>query len=143
MTRSPASFRPSHGTALIPAPHGISTATKFTFTPETWAAMDAAIRLRGRQEIPLAWLHTHPDWCRACPPDKRRDCKLTNAFFSAEDVLLHRTCFSRACHTAMLISESTAGALSVSFFGWREGLVAARGFHILKALPSSPGQGQG
>jgi hypothetical protein len=120
-------------TALIPAPHGVSTATKFTFTPETWAAMNAAIRLRERQESPLGWLHTHPDWCKACPPAKRRDCKLTNAFFSADDVLLHRTCFNRAFHTAMLISESAASGLSVSFFGWRQGLVTARGFHILKA----------
>jgi proteasome lid subunit RPN8/RPN11 len=124
-------------TALIPAPHGVSTATKFTFTPETWAAMNAAIRLRGREESPLGWLHSHPDWCKTCPAEKRRDCKRTNAFFSADDVLLHRTCFSRAFHTAMLISDSAASGLSVSFFGWRQGLVAARGFHVLKALPRS------
>jgi proteasome lid subunit RPN8/RPN11 len=129
-------------TALIPAPHGVSTATKFTFTPETWAAMNAAVRSRGRQESPLGWLHSHPDWCKACPPDKRRDCKRTNAFFSADDVLLHRTCFSRAFHTAMLISDSVASGLSVSFFGWRQGVVAARGFHILKALPGSQEHGQ-
>lgn len=125
-------------TALIPAPHGVSTSTRFTFTPETWAAVDAAVRLRGGGESKIGWLHTHPDWCRKCEPQKRRECKLTNAFFSADDALLHRTCFSRAFHTAMLISDNTLRGLSVSFFGWRAGMVAARGFHVLRASPGMP-----
>jgi len=49
-------------TAQIPARHAIATATKLTFTPDTWSAVSAAIALRGQDELALSWFHSHVDW---------------------------------------------------------------------------------
>jgi proteasome lid subunit RPN8/RPN11 len=120
-------------TALIPAQHTQSESTKLTFTAETWAAVRAALALRKRQEVMTGWFHYHPDFCRLrnCPEERRRACTASSAFFSADDVQLHRTIFERAYHIALLISASTAEGLTPSLYGWRHGVVAARGFHVL------------
>ncbi len=70
---------------------------------------------------------------RDCPLERRRACTASHPFFSEEDVLLHATCFRSAFHVALLVSDSAAlGGLTVSAFGWFEGLIAPRGFHVLK-----------
>jgi proteasome lid subunit RPN8/RPN11 len=121
-------------TAQIPAPHTLSRSTKLTFTGETWAAVQAAIDLRRRNEIMLGWWHFHPDFCRlrSCPVERRKRCTGASPFFSAEDVHLHATCFPSAYQVALLISDSTAaGGMTWSLFGWSQGMVTARGFHVL------------
>ena len=124
--------------AQIPAPHTRSQSTKLTFTADTWAAVRAALALRRREELMLGWWHFHPDFCRLrnCPPERRARCTGASPFFSAEDVHLHATCFPSAYQIALLISESTAaGGMTWSLFGWSQGMVTARGFHVLRDDP--------
>jgi hypothetical protein len=135
-------------TAQIAAPHTRSSSTKLTFTADTWTAVRAALTLRKRGELMLGWWHYHPDFCRLrdCPVERRRSCTASSAFFSAEDVHLHRTCFPRAYQIAVLVSDNTAQGLSASLYGWRQGMVTQRGFHIIgavaEAVDSQPGSRQ-
>jgi len=125
--------------AQIPALHTRSQSTKLTFTAETWAAVQVALTLRRRDELMLGWWHFHPDFCRLrdCPVERRARCTGASPFFSAEDVHLHATCFPSAYHVALLISDSTAaGGLTWSLFGWSQGMVTARGFHVLTDNPT-------
>jgi hypothetical protein len=121
-------------TAQIPARHTLAEATRLTFTNDTWAAVRDAIALRGGDERLAGWWHHHPGFCRirGCPPERRRTCSAGAPFFSAEDVHLHTTCFPAGQHVALLVSEAGAdGALERTLFGWWEGMVVARGFHVL------------
>jgi len=121
-------------TAQIPAPYTLSASTKLTFTADTWQAVQAALELRRRDEMMLAWWHFHPDFCRLgeCPPERRQRCTGARPFFSAEDVHLHATCFPAAYHTALLISDGlSTGGMTPSLFGWWQGMVVRRGFHVL------------
>ena len=119
-------------TAQIPAEHARAERAKITFTAETWAAAQAAIDLRHKQETMLAWWHYHPDFCRNCPPENQERCALRSVFFSAEDVHLHRVCFAQPWAVALLLSDTSSADLAVSLFGWRQGMVAARGFHVMR-----------
>jgi len=114
-------------TAQVPAEHTRGDRMHLTFTPETWATVDAVRRARGRHETVVSWWHSHPYFCRGCPPEKRRTCALDSAFFSAEDVAVHHL-FAQAHQTALLVSSNESG-LTRSFFGWRAGSVAARGYY--------------
>jgi hypothetical protein len=121
-------------TAQVPALHTRSASTKLTFTGDTWAAVAAAIALRRQNEILLGWWHLHPDFCRLrdCPVERRANCIASQPFLSAEDLHLHGTCFPSAYHLALLVNDNTARGLSWSLFGWSRGLIARRGFHLLK-----------
>lgn len=118
-------------TAQIPARHAEAHVTSFAFTPETWAAADAARALRGQAELMLGWWHSHPFFCRACPPERRRACAFSRSCFSAEDVHLHHTCFSQAWQVALLTSELPEQGRVAALFGWRMGRVVERGFRKL------------
>ncbi|HVO28046.1 MAG TPA: hypothetical protein VMW56_30950 [Candidatus Margulisiibacteriota bacterium] len=120
-------------TAQIVALHTEAAAAKLTFTPDTWAAVRAALALRKRGEVLLGWWHYHPDFCRLrkCPLENRLRCTASSAFFSGDDVALHTALFARAYHTALLISDSAATGLGSSLFGWRQGMVSARGFYTM------------
>jgi hypothetical protein len=120
-------------TAQIPAAHTDAKATRLTFTEDSWAATQAAIDLRRRAELMCGWWHFHPDFCRECPEEKRRDCAIPHPFFSAEDVHMHRAVFSRAFHVALLVSDHGREPFDVSLFGWRHGMVTSRGFDVLGA----------
>lgn len=126
-------------TAQIPAPHTLSQSTRLTFTAETWAAVRAALALRKRDELMLGWWHSHPDFCRLCncPVERRRYCTAASPFLSAEDVHLHATCFPCAYQMALLISDSTADGMTSSLFGWWQGMVRVRAFHILGGTPGT------
>jgi len=121
-------------TAQIAAPHTEAAATRLTFTPDTWAAVRAALALRKRGELMVGWWHYHPDFCRLrnCPEEKRRLCTASSAFFSSEDVALHTALFARAYNAALLISDSAASGLTTSAFGWHQGMVTPRGFYTLE-----------
>lgn len=118
-------------TAQIGALHTEAASTKLTFTPDTWAAVRAALALRKRGEVMVGWWHYHPDFCRLrnCPLENRLRCTAASAFFSGEDVALHTALFARAYNTALLISDSAATGLNAALFGWRQGMVKARGFY--------------
>ena len=114
--------------AQIPARHAEARGTSFAFTPETWAAADAALALRGGRELMLGWWHSHPEFCRNCPEERRRSCSFARPFFSAEDVHLHRTCFPQAWQLALLVSDLPETGPTPALFGWRMGKVVERGF---------------
>ncbi|MCC6850253.1 MAG: Mov34/MPN/PAD-1 family protein [Deltaproteobacteria bacterium] len=121
-------------TAELPAEHAIATATAITFTAKTWSAARRAVAARGRDEIVVGWIHSHVDFCRLrnCPPERRRTCTASHPFFSPEDVHLHTTCFPIGWQVALLVSDSAAtGGLTSSLYGWSEGMVAPRAFHVL------------
>lgn len=120
-------------TAQLPARHTVANATKLTFTPETWADIDAVMALRGGEELKISWWHYHPNFCRKCPAEARARCTFSSEFFSSEDVHLHRTCFGRAFNVAFLVSALEDRGLVWSCFGWRYGMVSSRGYHVVGA----------
>ena len=123
-------------TAQIPALHTTGTEVKLTFTPETWAAADAALRLRGRGECYLGYWHSHPvrEWCKAreCTPEKQKSCALAKDFFSTDDEAVMRAAFPRAYSLAIVANDTAFADLSFSMFGNREGLMQPRGFFVLE-----------
>jgi proteasome lid subunit RPN8/RPN11 len=131
-------------TALIPAEHTRQDAARLTFTAETWAACDAAVTLRGRGEEYVGWFHSHPghQWCSQCPDERRTQCKTAGKsagdFFSIHDEALHRTVFPRAYSIALVLSTNCEAPAKPTcrLYGWRHGMVARRGFHILGARGS-------
>lgn len=124
-------------TAQIPARYARQELTSLTFTPETWVDVNAALQLRDGSEIYLGWWHSHParQWCRECPVENRKKCKLSGEFFSAHDAALHRCVFPRAYSLALVISDSYAAGLTWPLFGWRNGMIVPRGFHVLDGQP--------
>ena len=120
-------------TAQVPARGVVAESTSLTFTPETWRHTRASIDLRGRGEMMVGWWHSHPvkTWCRDCPPEKRRACPLLVDYFSDQDRLLHRTVFPAAYSVALVVNELAADTRTLSMFGWREGVLHQRGFHVL------------
>ena len=126
-------------TAQIPAQHAEQELARLTFTPETWTAVDAALALRGKGEIQLGWWHSHPasHWCDDCPPDTRgavRPPVRLRATFSARTTWpCIVPCFRG--HTALPWCSATVAAVPAAptwrLFGWRYGMVMARGFHLL------------
>lgn len=117
-------------TAQIPARHAEARGASFAFTPETWAAADAAIALRGGRELMLAWWHSHPNFCRDCPEERRSACAFGRPFFSSEDRHLQRTCFPQAWQLGLLVSDLPAIGFTPALFGWRKGSIVERGFGV-------------
>ena len=119
-------------TAQVPARHAEQSLTKLTFTPQVWAHVEAAIGLRKRNEIYLGWWHSHParQWCKDCPIENRKRCKLSGEFFSGDDAALHRCVFPRAYSVALVISDSYATGLTWPLFGWNRGVIMQRGYLI-------------
>ncbi|KKL99769.1 hypothetical protein LCGC14_1811100 [marine sediment metagenome] len=122
-------------TAQIPAEHtGTPHMTKLTFTPQTWSAGQAAIDLRGRDELTAGWWHSHTymaETCKDCRKAKEGSCQVDAAFMSADDIQLHRTCFPGAYSIALVVGQSPCSGTTRSVFGWKQGMVTARGFHVL------------
>jgi hypothetical protein len=83
----------------------------------------------------LGWAHSHPSFafCKTtCPAERRRECALQKPFLSSDDLVLHRTVFSKGYHLALLANNADAG-LGFALYGWRGGVVQRRGFHVLGA----------
>jgi proteasome lid subunit RPN8/RPN11 len=128
-------------TAQIPAKHALAEEASLRFTAETWAAVQAAIALRGGREQIVGWHHSHPAhlWpCRNCPAERRRVCQANTPFFSIMDCAVHRTAFQSAFNVALLLSFQESSEPLIDLFGWREGMVAARGFYLLADAAASP-----
>jgi hypothetical protein len=118
--------------AQLPARHTRTSSVTLTFTSDTWTDVRAALSLRGRQELMLGWWHSHPAfaWCAKCPPEHQRTCRLSQGFLSPEDLALHRTMFPRAFTLALVMTHTAAG-VEPALFGWRSGVMAPRGFHVI------------
>jgi proteasome lid subunit RPN8/RPN11 len=118
--------------AQIHARHTEADLTRLTFTAETWTEVQAAIDLRRKNEIMLGWWHSHPvrEWCKDCAPERQQVCKMANDFFSAHDHALHRTVFPSAYSVALVANDLPSGEVTFSAFGWRDGLIEPRGFHV-------------
>jgi hypothetical protein len=125
--------------AQIPAAATQASATRLTFTSDTWARAREEMRRRGWHEIMLGWWHSHPqrEWCRTCPPEKKTGCRALAGFFSAEDQLLHRTAFPRPYAVAVVITETADDTQVLSLYGWRRGRIEARGCRVLPSTFAS------
>jgi proteasome lid subunit RPN8/RPN11 len=123
-------------TGQIPAQHARGESTSLSFTARTWTEVQSALELRGRDEIMLGWWHSHPvhHWCKDCPIDRRRNCALASDFFSEQDRALHRTVFPGAYTFALVVNGIASDEHTESFFGWRNGVLESRGFHVLNDL---------
>ena len=120
-------------TAQIPAREAIADDASLRFTADTWRAVHAAISLRRAGEQILGWWHSHPAalWpCGNCPPERRSGCPSNRAFFSSMDAGFHRTAFQGAHNVALLLSFHADPAPRFDLFGWRRGMVSARGYYI-------------
>ncbi len=128
-------------TAQIPARQAQQELSRLTFTAETWASVEAALDLRGRDELFVGWWHTHPSdhWCRDCPPEKKARCPVAGRgdYFSTHDAQLHRTVFPRAYSLALVLGGpcEADGQPSCRLFGWEQGMIASRGFYVLDDQP--------
>jgi proteasome lid subunit RPN8/RPN11 len=129
-----------HVTAQLPARHTAASATRLTFTPDTWNDLRASLALRGQGEIAVGWHHAHPvrRWCAKCPEERQRTCGLRGDFLSEDDRLLHRAIFPRAYGIALVVNDVAFAAPTFSLFGWRRGVLELRGFDVTAARPLSP-----
>jgi len=118
-------------TAAIPARHGEAGTGSFTFTPETWAAVDQTLELRGSSESTVGWFHSHPNFCKKCPADQQRACVFGHPFFSSDDKHLQRAVFPQGHQVGLLISDLGERGLVPALYGWRAAMVHERGFHVV------------
>jgi len=121
-------------TAQVHARHARSDATSLHFTADTWTEVRQAMDLRGKGELLLGWWHSHPvaAWCRGCPEQSQRSCTLARDFYSEHDRALHRTVFPRAYSLGLVVNAVGYGELTLSLFGWKEGILHPRGFHVME-----------
>jgi len=122
-------------TAQVQAREAIADDASLRFTPRTWQAVLAAVRLRRADERVAGWWHSHPRtvWpCRSCPAERRASCPLNGAFFSPMDVAFQRTAFFGPINVALLLSFHADASPRHDLFGWRQGLVAAREYYVLE-----------
>jgi hypothetical protein len=120
-------------TAQVPARFVRSDSESLTFTAETWTDIRGVIELRQSSEMMLGWWHSHPvrDWCKKCPPERQRVCRLACDFLSDQDRHLHRTVFPRAYSVALVMNDVAFEDVTASLFGWKLGRLEPRGFHVL------------
>jgi hypothetical protein len=127
-------------TAQIPCEYTSGNNVKLTFTAQTWAAAEAALRLRNRGEVYLGYWHSHPvrEWCKGknCTPEAQKSCHLAKDFFSADDVAVMRAAFPRAYNVAIVVNDTAFTDLTFSMFGNREGVIQPRGFYVLEGETS-------
>ncbi len=124
-------------TAQIPATHTQAQRTSLSFTSETWTAVQAALTLRKNKELWLGWWHCHPNFCKNCPEERQKTCTLSKPFFSQDDCSVHREVFSRAFNVALLLTDRGPQGWAINVFGWRQGMIASRGYAIFHP-PISP-----
>jgi hypothetical protein len=130
-------------TDLLPARHTRATIATLTFTPDTWWHARAALTLRQRGESFLGWVHTHPvtAMCRqrGCSEEARRRCPMASGYFSGHDRFLHQTMFPSAYSVALVVNDWEFAPIGVSLFGYRQGLIEPRGFHVVAEVSSAAG----
>lgn len=129
----------SRVTTQIPAEHTRATRASLSFTPATWASVDAAISLRASDEIALGWWHSHPFFCHRCPALSRAVCPLAVPLFSAADRALHREVFQKPWSIGLLLSFLGDPQPSYNLFAWNHGQIEDVTFYILPDQASTNG----
>jgi proteasome lid subunit RPN8/RPN11 len=122
-------------TAQVPAREAVAEDVSLRFTPQTWQAVHAAIRLRCAGERIVGWWHSHPlkVWpCHGCPAERRVHCPSNRPFFSGMDATFHRTAFQGPLNVALLLSFHEDPLPRHDLFGWRQGLIGARDYYVLE-----------
>lgn len=120
-------------TAQVPASEALAESASLRFTPRTWQAVAAAIGLRRSNERIVGWWHSHPRtvWpCRDCPAERRQLCPANRAVFSSLDLAFHRTAFQGPINVALLLSFLEAAEPRNDLFGWWQGSISERDFHV-------------
>jgi proteasome lid subunit RPN8/RPN11 len=124
-------------TCLVPAEQTQATELSVTFTAETWARVREVIAVRGEGEIFAGWMHSHPmRFCAECPLPVAQECINKVLFYSADDEFLMELSFARPFMVGLLaaVEPRLEGALShapVRLYGWKNGLIEARGFEVI------------
>ncbi|MCH7227960.1 hypothetical protein [Haloferula sp. A504] len=116
-------------THLWPATGGRGDQSSFTFTPETWTSAAVALAERSADELMVGSFHSHPDFCRKCPPERQAVCKLREPFFSRDDEQLQQSVFPAGYSVGLLASHDGEKPIP-SLWGWRDGFTARRSYLI-------------
>jgi proteasome lid subunit RPN8/RPN11 len=124
-------------TCQVPAEQTEATTTSITFTNRTWARVREVVELRGEGEIFAGWVHSHPfRFCEECSLPTPPECVAKVLFYSSDDEFLMELTFARPFMVGLLTAvepklEQSLGHLPVKLYGWRQGEIAARGFHVI------------
>jgi proteasome lid subunit RPN8/RPN11 len=126
-------------TCTVPAEETEATAASVTFTHATWARAREVAAWRGEGETFVGWVHSHPfTLCAECPVPAPPECVSKVLFYSTDDEFLMELTFARPFMVGLLTAveprlEAALGHLPVKLFGWRNGLIEARGFEVIEA----------
>jgi proteasome lid subunit RPN8/RPN11 len=124
-------------TCLVPAEDTQATGLSVTFTHSTWARVREVAQWRGAGELIVGWVHSHPfRLCAECPAPVPAECQAKVLFYSADDEFLMETTFARPFMVGLLAAveprlETALGHAPVKLFGWRDGVIASRGFEVI------------
>jgi proteasome lid subunit RPN8/RPN11 len=124
-------------TCMTPAEETRATPLSVTFTHETWARVREVAEWRGEGELIVGWVHSHPfRLCSECAEPVAPDCQAKVLFYSTDDEFLMELTFARPFMVGLLTAvepklERTLGHLPVKLFGWKNGLIAPRGFEVI------------
>lgn len=100
--------------AVLPADNHSHGPVHFTFTADSWPALQKAQAQQYPQLDMVGWFHTHPD---------------LGVFYSSDDVVVHSAAFTLPWHVGLVLDPVRREGC---FFGWRDGeLAALPGFYEL------------
>jgi proteasome lid subunit RPN8/RPN11 len=100
--------------AVLPAVSRDHGPLHFTFSADSWMALQQAQADQYPQLDMVGWFHTHPD---------------LGAFYSSDDVVVHSAAFTLPWHVGLVLDPLRREGC---FFGWQDGeLTALPGFYEL------------
>ncbi|NIA16312.1 MAG: hypothetical protein GWP08_19805, partial [Nitrospiraceae bacterium] len=108
------------------------TCTSFTLSPSTFDEARHVLETRNRPgEVILGWQHSHT-WCGKC--EKRSECQSSTVFWSLDDEAVHESAFPQPYNIGLVVGldhKQEGSPYSFKMFGWQDGLIRERGFHVL------------
>jgi proteasome lid subunit RPN8/RPN11 len=107
--------------AVLPADNHNHGPVHFTFSADSWSALQRAQAEQYPQLDMVGWFHTHPD---------------LGVFYSSDDVVVHSAAFTLPWHVGLVLDPVRREGC---FFGWQDGeLAALPGFYeLLDEQPES------
>jgi proteasome lid subunit RPN8/RPN11 len=100
--------------AILPANNHNHGPVHFTFSADSWLAMQKAQAEQYPQLDMVGWFHTHPD---------------LGVFYSSDDVVVHSAAFTLPWHVGLVLDPVRREGC---FFGWQDGeLATLPGFYEL------------
>jgi proteasome lid subunit RPN8/RPN11 len=100
--------------AILPAENQNHGPVHFTFTADSWPALQKAQAEQYPELNMVGWFHTHPD---------------LGVFYSSDDVVVHSAAFTLPWHVGLVLDPVRREGC---FFGWQDGeLAALPGFYEL------------